>query len=273
VGLIEAAILGLVQGITEFLPISSTAHIRIVPALFGWSDPGAAFTAAIQLGSLAAIVLYFWKDLVRAIRGWLVGLRDPALRSTPDYRLGWAVAIGTVPIVLCGLIFRREIETSLRSLYVIAWALLAVGLLMGAAELIGRKARKTEEVVARDGLMVGLFQALALIPGVSRSGSTITGALLLGFDRVDAARFSFLLSIPSILAAGIYSLYAHREALMGPDAAAVWTANAVSFVSGYLAIAFLIRFLQKHGTGPFIAYRLLLGAGMLVALSRGMLAP
>ena len=271
-GIVEAIVLGIVQGLTEFLPVSSTAHVRIVPAIFGWPDPGAPFTAAIQLGSLVAIVAYFWKDLLHALSGWVRSFK-PGVGQTPESRLGWAVVIGTIPIVVCGVLFKDQIETSLRSLYIIAWSLIAVGLLMAVAEQAGKRVRKVADVRLSDGLVVGLFQALALIPGVSRSGSTITGSLFLGFERAEAARFSFLLSIPSILAAGVYSLLKHKEMLNGPEATAVWVANAVSLISGYLAIAFLIRMLQKHGTYAFVTYRLVLGVGILIALSRGILQP
>lgn len=268
-GIVEAIILGLVQGFSEFLPISSTAHIRIVPALLGWPDPGAPFTAAIQLGTLVAIVAYFWKDLIRAIVGWAGSLKPGATKDTPEARLGWAVFIGSIPIMVFGLLFKDQIETQLRSLQVIAWALIVVGVLMGIAEMAGRRERQTEDVRWTDGLIVGLCQAVALIPGASRSGSTITGALFLGFDRREAAKFSFLLSIPSILAAGIFSIWSHREVLLGPDQAAVWTANAVSLVSGYLSIALLLKLLAKYGTAVFVGYRLMLGIGILVAIQRG----
>lgn len=265
-GIVEAIILGLVQGFSEFLPISSTAHIRIVPAVLGWEDPGAPFTAAIQLGTLLAIVAYFWKDLVRTIRGWIISLGPKGDKGSPEARLGWAVFIGSIPIVVLGLAFQDQIEHQLRSLQVIAWALIVVGVLMGIAEWVGRKERRTEDVGWRDGLIVGLCQAVALIPGASRSGSTITGALFLGFDRAEAARFSFLLSVPSILAAGIYSLWDHREVLLGPDQAAVFVANLVSFGSGYLSIAILLKMLARYGTAFFVGYRILLGAGILIAL-------
>lgn len=272
-GLVEAAILGLVQGLTEFLPVSSTAHVRIMPALFGWEDPGAPFTAAIQLGTLVAILAYFWRDLIKAVAGWAASLIDPKWRGTPEARMGWAVFVGTIPIIVIGLAFEKAIETSLRSLWVISFSLIGVGVLMGVAELAARKDRTSQDARVQDGLVVGLFQALALIPGVSRSGSTITGSLFLGFERAEAARFSFLLSIPSILAAGIYSILKHKDVLLGPQQAAVWTANAVSLVSGYVAIAFLIKLLQKHGTYAFILYRIVLGLGIIAALQMGRLQP
>lgn len=271
-GIVEAIVLGIVQGLTEFLPVSSTAHVRIVPALLGWPDPGAPFTAAIQLGTLVAIVAYFWRDLVRVLAGWARSFR-PGAEQTQESRLGWAVVIGTIPIAILGFLYEDQIETAFRSLYVIAWFLIGFALLMAVAEVIGKRQRKMSDVKLSDGLVVGLFQALALIPGVSRSGSTITGSLFLGFERAEAARFSFLLSIPSILAAGVYSLLRHKEMLTGPEATAVWVANGVSLISGYLAIAFLIRMLQKHGTYVFVVYRLLLGAFILIALSRGSLQP
>jgi len=271
VGLVEAIVLGLIQGLTEFLPISSTAHIRIVPALLGWPDPGAPFTAAIQLGTLVAIVLYFGRDLVRALKGWGNSLVPGGDRNSSEARLGWAVVIGTVPIVLFGLLFQKQIETGLRSLTVVGFALIGVGLVMGAADRVGRKDRREGSVLWIDGLIVGLCQACALIPGVSRSGSTLSGALFLGFTREDAARFSFLLSVPSILAAGVYSLYKHRDVLLGPDQTAIWVANGVSLITGYLAIAFLINFLKKHGLGVFVVYRILLGGAILVAVWQGWL--
>lgn len=271
--LIQAAVLGLVQGLTEFLPISSTAHVRIVPELFGWKDPGASFTAAIQLGTLAAILLYFAKDLVRAFQGWAASLAPGGPKGSSEARLVWAVLIGTIPIVAGGLAFEDQIEHGLRSLYVIAGSLILVGLLMALAERLGRKDRREGSVLWVDGLVVGLFQAIALIPGVSRSGSTISGALFLGFAREDAARFSFLLSVPSILGAGVYSIYRHRDALLGPDQAAVWVANGVSFVTGFLSIAFLLHFLKRHGVAAFVVYRVLVGSAILAALATGVLKP
>lgn len=272
-GLIEAIVLGIVQGLTEFLPISSTAHIRIVPAILGWEDPGAPFTAAIQLGTLVAVIAYFWKDLLRAVAGLFAGAFDRTKRGTHDYALGLAVVVGSIPIVVFGVLFRDQIESGLRSLWIVAISLIAIGLLMAVAERVGRRTRNCDDVSLTDGVGVGLFQALALVPGVSRSGSTITGALFLGFDRAEAARFSFLLSIPSVLAAGVYSIWRHRDVLLGPQQAAVWTANLVSLVSGYLAIAFLIRALQKHGTLGFVLYRVVLGLGIIAALATGALKP
>jgi undecaprenyl-diphosphatase len=276
VGLIEAIVLGIVQGLTEFLPISSTAHIRIIPALMGWPDPGAAFTAAIQLGTLLAVLIYFRNDLARAFVGWTRGLRGGEAAQTPEARLGWAIAFGSIPIIVFGVLFKDAIETTLRSLYVICATLIGMGLLLWFAEKKGVQARGLDSVRPVEGLAVGLWQAVALIPGASRSGSTMTGALLAGFDRATAARFSFLLSVPSILAAGVYSLVQHRDALLDANTGLlvpVLVANAAAFVSGYWAIAFLIRFLQTRSVGIFVIYRVALGLALLGLLAGGVLAP
>ena len=271
-GLIEAIILGIVQGLTEFLPISSTAHLRIVPALLGWEDPGAAFTAVIQLGTLAAVLVYFRSDLLMAITGWARSLKGGEGARTPEARLGWAIFIGTLPIVVFGLLFKDPIEHGLRSLYVVAGTLIAMGALLWGVDVIARRVRDLHEVSPKDGLWVGLWQAVALIPGASRSGSTITGALLLGFDRATAARFSFLLSVPSIFAAGVFSLKAHWSEL-GSIGSSVIVATGVSFVVGYASIAFLIKFLQTRGLAVFAIYRFALGGAILIMLATGVLTP
>lgn len=269
--LIQALILGVVQGVTEWLPISSTAHLRVVPALLGWEDPGAAFTAVIQLGTLAAMLIYFREDLWRALRG-LLGLKAGSKKSkAEDVRLGWAIVMGTVPIVVCGLLFQRQIEGEWRSLTVIAWTLIGMGLVMAIAEWFGPKVRAMEDVTPLRGLWIGLWQALALVPGMSRSGSTISGGLFAGFDRPTAARLSFLLCVPSILAAGLKELYDERAHLLGVGLAPTLVATLVSFVVGYASIAWLMRFLQKHSTLVFVIYRVLLGGTILYLLSKGSL--
>lgn len=275
-GLVEAVVLGIVQGLTEFLPISSTAHIRIVPSLVGWPDPGAAFTAVIQLGTIVAVIAYFWSDLCRFFTGWLAGMWDRGRRSSLEWRMGWAIVVGTVPIAIFGLLFKDSIEGSLRSLYVIAFALISLGLLMMVAEIVGRRKRPLDDVRLRDGLWVGFWQALALIPGASRSGTTITGGLFAGLDRPTAARFSFLLSVPSIVLAALFNLAEHKDLFLTGEAALLTPAIVASFaalVSGYASIAFLLRFLQKHGTWVFVAYRVLLGGLILVLLVTGRLEP
>src|SRR3712207_5622028 len=258
----EAIVLGLVQGLTEFLPISSSAHLRIVPAFAGWDDPGAAFTAVTQLGTLAAALLYFRRDLLGLARGWVAGLRDPAVRATPDSRMGWYLILGTVPIVILGFAFADQIETGARSLTLMGCTLIILGLLLLAAERFARHDREIESVTRRDALVVGLAQAAALVPGVSRSGATLTAGLFLGFDRAAAARFSFLLSVPAVVLSGLYQL---RD--IGGEGAVGFVPTAIAtvfaFVSGYAAIAFLLRFLVTHTTAVFVAYRVILGIVVL----------
>lgn len=270
---LQAIILGIVQGVTEFIPISSTAHVRIVPELFGWDDPGAGFTAVIQLGTLLSIFIYFYSDLRSAFFGWINGFKGGDSANTPECRLGWAVFWGTVPIVVAALIFKDKIHDEWRSLYVIAWALILLALLLGIAELVSKHVRGLQSVRAKDGFVVGLFQTLSLIPGVSRSGSTITGALFLGFDRATAARFSFMLSFPSIFLAGVFELYDQRHALMEIGVAPTIVSTIFSFIFGYLSIAFLIRFLRTQSTLVFIVYRVLLGTGLLWMLNAGLISP
>ena len=263
---LQAIVLGIVQGLTEFLPISSSGHLRIVPAFLGWEDPGAAFTAVIQLGTMAAVVLYFRADLWRIARAWVASLRDPSRRTELDARLGWYLVFGTIPICIFGLAFRHQIENGARDLYVIGTTLIALGLLLLVAEKVSRREREIETITRRDAIVIGFAQALALIPGVSRSGATITAGLLLGFDRVAAARFSFLLSVPAVVLSGLFELRGvvdgSAEGAIGIGPTAV--ATLLAFVSGYASIAFLLKFLTTHTTGVFVAYRVVLGAAVLV---------
>ena len=258
----EAIVLGIVQGLTEFLPISSSGHLRIVPAFAGWEDPGAAFTAVIQLGTVAAVLLYFRHDLLNITRGFLSGLRDPARRGELDYRMGWYLIIGTIPIVIFGFAFDDTIEEDLRSLNLIAVMLIAAGLLLLLSERVARRDREIERVTWRDSLVIGLAQAAALVPGVSRSGATITAGLFLGFERAAAARFSFLLSVPAVVLSGLYQL---RD--IGGEGAVGFVPTALAtiaaFVSGYAAIAFLLKFLATHTTAIFVVYRVVLGVAVL----------
>ena len=272
--LLQAIILGIVQGLTEFLPISSSGHLRIVPAFAGWEDPGAAFTAVIQLGTMAAVVLYFREDLVRIARAWLASLHDRSRRSELDARLGWYLILGTVPIVVFGVAFSHQIETGARDLYLIGTTLIVLGILLLVAEKVARRERDLSSITRRDAIVVGFAQALALIPGVSRSGATITAGLFLGMDRVAAARFSFLLSIPAVVLSGVYEL---RDVVSGTAEGAVGigptaVATVLAFVSGYLSIAFLLRFLVTHTTAVFVAYRVVLGAAVLVLVATGTIA-
>jgi undecaprenyl-diphosphatase len=263
-----AALLGIVQGLTEFIPVSSTAHLRVVPALLHQPDPGAAYTAVIQLGTLAAVLAYFARDLV--------GLPVALLRSpaSPEGRLPLLLAAGTVPIVVAGLLLKKQIETDLRSLYVIAVALIVVGLAMAVIDryTTGRDVhRPLASITYTDAILVGLAQSLALVPGVSRSGATICMTLLLGFSRSDAARFSFLLSIPAIAGAGIFEARSAFHGLGANALPALVVGTVTAALSGYLSIAWLIKWLGSHDLIGFAIYRVVVGVGLLAALFRGLL--
>ena len=266
----RTVVLGVVQGLTEFLPISSTAHLKVVPVLLGWGDPGVAVTAVIQLGSIAAVIAYFRDDLARVCRGMGRALRQGDWGHA-DARLGIAIAIGTVPIVIAGLaikLFWPGYETSpLRSVTAIAVVSIVMALLLALAEQWGRRQKQLPAVQGADGLWVGLAQALAIIPGVSRSGSTLTASLLVGWERSDAARFSFLLGIPAITLAGLVELKSAFAAgsAYGPVPMLLGILSAA--VISWLAIAWLLRFLQTNSTWPFVIYRLLFGAGLLWAVA------
>jgi undecaprenyl-diphosphatase len=271
VSLLEAIVLGIVQGLTEFLPISSTGHLRIVPAFAGWEDPGAAFTAVTQLGTMAAVLLYFRDDLRRIARAWLRSLREPAVRRELDARLGWYIVLGTVPIGIFGVLFKDQIETGARDLYLIGTALIVLGLVLLLAEHVGTRQRHIEDIDSRDGFTVGCAQALALIPGVSRSGATITAGLFMGLDRTAAARFSFLLSIPAVVLSGLLELGSILSGEEGEHTSlfALIVATVLAFVVGYASIAFLLRYLERHSTVVFVIYRVALGALVLVLASAG----
>jgi undecaprenyl-diphosphatase len=272
--LVQAIVLGIVQGLTEFLPISSSGHLRIVPAFVGWDDPGAAFTAVIQLGTMAAVLLYFRHDLLRITTAWLRSLRDPAARRNLDARMGWYLIFGTVPIVIFGVAFKDQIENGARDLYLIGTMLIVFGLVLLTAEAMSRRDRDVTTITRRDAIVIGFAQALALVPGVSRSGATISAGLLLGFDRVSAARFSFLLSIPAVVLSGLYELKdvvnGSAEGAVGVGPTAV--ATVLAFITGYAAIAFFLRFLTTHSTAVFVAYRVVLGAAVLALVASGTIA-
>jgi undecaprenyl-diphosphatase len=264
----QAIVLGFVQGITEFLPVSSTAHLRIVPALLGWDDPGAAFTAVIQLGTMAAILVYFRAEIARILVAWTRGLRNPEIRQTLDSRLGWYVLVGTIPIGILGLAFRHQVETGARNLELIGSALIGLGLVLLYAEHVSTRDRGIESLTMRDGILIGIAQACALIPGVSRSGATITGGLFLGLDRTAAARYSFLLSIPAVVLSGLLELR-HATEGNGPGAGATIIATLVAFVVGYASIAGLLKFLTTHSTRVFVVYRVVVGVIVLVLATTG----
>ena len=269
--LLEAIVLGIAQGLTEFLPISSTGHLRIIPAFAGWDDPGAAFTAVTQLGTMAAVLLYFRQDLARIARAWLRSVRDRDARRELDARLGWYILLGTIPIGIFGILFKDQIETGARDLYLIGVMLIVLGLVLLVADRTGKLERSIEQIRTRDGFLMGLAQALALIPGVSRSGSTITAGLFLGFDRTAAARFSFLLSIPAVVLSGLLELgsIVSGEEGQHTGAAELAVATLLAFVTGYASIAFLLRWLTSHSMDIFVIYRVVLGVVVLVLVSTG----
>src|SRR3954453_3301169 len=276
----EAIILGIVQGLTEFLPISSTGHLRIVPAFVGWDDPGSAFTAVIQLGTTAAVLIYFREDLWRIARAWLGSLRGGprGIRSgragwnrlSIDARLGWYIVLGTIPIGIFGLAFKHEIEHGARSLSLIGTVLIVFGFVMLAADRSARQTRKIEQMAPRDGILIGVAQALALVPGVSRSGATISAGLFAGLTREAAARYSFLLSTPAIVLAALFELkgIADGSEHTGASTSDIIVATLFAFVVGYWSISFLLRFVTRHGLVPFVVYRVLLGA-LVLALTAG----
>jgi len=268
---VQAIVLGIVQGLTEFLPVSSSGHLRIVPAFLGWDDPGSAFTAVIQLGTMAAVLLYFRQDLLRIATAWLRSLRDPAARGTLEARLGWYLILATIPISLIGVAFKNQIENGARDLHLIGSMLIVFGLVLLLAEKRSRRDRDVTTITRRDAVVIGFAQALALVPGVSRSGATISAGLLLGFDRVSAARFSFLLSIPAVVLSGLYELKdvvdgsAEGAVGLGPTA----VATVLAFITGYASIALLLRYLTTHSTVAFVGYRVVLGSAVLALVAGG----
>ncbi len=267
---VQSVVLGIVQGLTEFLPISSSAHLRIVPAIFGWDDPGAQFTAIIQLGTMAAVVIYFWRDLLAVVTAWFRSLTRPALRGELHARMGWYLIIGTIPIAIFGFLFRHQIENGARSLYLMGTTLIVFGLILGAADYLGSKKRPVADVNRKDAIIMGLAQALALIPGVSRSGATITVGLIMGLDREAAARFSFLLSVPAIVLSGVFGLFKEVGNSSGnAGLGAIIVATIVSFVVGYGSIAFLLKWLARHTLYIFVVYRVALGLVVLVLAGAG----
>ncbi|WP_142261902.1 undecaprenyl-diphosphate phosphatase [Thermopolyspora flexuosa] len=258
-GWFEGLLLGLVQGLTEFLPISSSAHIRVVSAFAGWEDPGAAFTAVTQLGTESAVLVYFRKDIWNIISTWTRSLWTPKLRSEPAARMGWYVIAGSIPIGVLGLTFKETIETALRDLRLVGTSLIVFGLLLAVADRIARNQRTLNaDLNLPHALGYGFAQSLALIPGVSRSGGTISAGLLLGYRREEAARYSFLLAIPAVLMSGFFEL-----AEIGGDQTPAWgptiLATIVSFVVGYAVIAWFLKFISTNRFTPFVVYRVILG--------------
>jgi undecaprenyl-diphosphatase len=271
--ILEALVLGLVQGLTEFIPVSSTAHLEIVPVLLGWGDPGAAASAVIQFGTWIAAVIYFFPDIVRLVAGFFRGLVNRRPLTDVDSREAWLVVIGTIPIVFLGLLLKKHIESTFRSLWVIVTMVIVVAILMELAERWAklRRLRTFDQMNVGDAVTIGVGQCLALIPGSSRSGSTIMSALFRGIDRPTAARYSFLLSIPAVGGAGFLELFKERHHLASLGWVPIAVAIVISFVTGYATIWFLLRYLKTHTTRVFIWYRFALGAVMIGLLWTGWL--
>jgi undecaprenyl-diphosphatase len=270
---LQVVVLSVVQGLTEFLPVSSSAHLAIVSEAFFGSDAGASFTAVIQIGTELAVLIYFARDIARILTAWFAGLFDGAKRGT-DYWLGWWVIIGTIPIGAAGLLFKHYIRGDVRNLWIIATAMIVFSAVIAAAEYYGRQTRPIEQFTWRDSVVIGTAQCLALIPGVSRSGATISAGLFLGQERAAAARFGFLLAIPAVLASGLFSLpdAFHPEGV-GQSATGLQllVGTLIAFVIGYAAIAWFLKFLVRHRMYWFVGYRVALGTLLLVLLGTGVL--
>ncbi|MCX5080285.1 undecaprenyl-diphosphate phosphatase [Streptomyces sp. NPDC056121] len=280
----ESFILGLVQGLTEFLPISSSAHLRLTAAFAGWHDPGAAFTAITQLGTETAVVIYFRKDIARIISAWFRSLTNKALRSDHDAQMGWLVIVGSIPIGVLGVAFKDQIEGPFRDLRLTATTLIVMGVVLGVADRLAardevggkhravRERKGLKDLSVKDGLIYGVCQAMALIPGVSRSGATISGGLLMGYTREAAARYSFLLAIPAVLASGVFEL---KDA--GQDGSVAWGptafATVIAFGVGYAVIAWFMKFISTKSFMPFVYYRILLGIVLIALVTAGVLSP
>jgi undecaprenyl-diphosphatase len=272
---LQVVVLSLVQGLTEFLPVSSSGHLAIVSRVFFADDAGASFTAVSQLGTELAVLVYFAKDIVRILRAWFNGLFVKAHRDNIDYRMGWYVIIGSIPICVLGLLFKDAIRSGVRNLWIVATAMVVFSAVIAAAEYFGRQTRHTEQLTWRDGLAVGFAQCLALVPGVSRSGSTISAGLFLGLDRELAARFGFLLGIPAVLASGLFSLpdaFAPVTEGMSATGLQLLVSVVITFFVGWAAIAWLLRFVGSHRMYWFVGYRVVLGVVVLVLLGTGVVA-
>lgn len=270
----QVIVLAVVQGLTEFLPVSSSGHLAIVSRVFFAGDAGASFTAVTQLGTEVAVLLYFARDIARIAAAWCKGLFDNAHRNI-DYRMGWYVIVGTIPIGVLGLLFKDEIRTGFRNLWVVATALVVFSAVIAAAEHFGRQTRHAEQLRLRDGMIVGLVQTLALVPGVSRSGATISAGLFLGLDRELAGRFGFLLAIPAVFASGLFSLPDAFHPVgegMSASGSQLLAATLIAFMVGFAAVAWFLRFLVRHSMYWFVGYRVAVGVLVLGLLAFGMIA-
>lgn len=267
----EAIVLGIVQGLTEFLPISSSAHLLIVSQLFGWDDPGAAFTAVTQIGTELAVIIYFRRQIAAILRAWARSLTHAEARSDPDARMGWLVIIGTIPIAVLGLLFKDQIETAFRNLYLVALMLIVFGIILGVCDALGARVKTERDLTVRDGILYGLAQSLALIPGVSRSGATISAGLAMGYTRASAARYAFLLAIPAVLMSGLF-----EARKIGDETNVAWgptlLATIIAFSVGFGVISWLMKWLTTKTYLPFVLYRIALGLLVMLLLATGVLS-
>ncbi|ORB29155.1 undecaprenyl-diphosphate phosphatase [Mycolicibacterium parafortuitum] len=271
---LQVVVLSVLQGLTEFLPVSSSGHLAITSRVFFDDDAGASFTAVSQLGTEAAVLVFFARDIVRIVKAWFAGLFT-AERRDADYWLGWWVIIGTLPISVIGLLFKDEIRTGARNLWLVATAMIVFSVVIAAAEYVGRQTRRVEQLTWRDAVIVGFAQCLALVPGVSRSGATISAGLFLGMERELAARFGFLLAIPAVFASGLFSLpdaFAPVGEGMSATGPQLVVSIVIAFVVGYAAVAWFLRFLVRHSMYWFVGYRIILGSVVLVLLATGTVA-
>ena len=264
----KAIVLGVVQGLTEFLPVSSTAHLRIIPSFFGWSDIGASYTAVIQIGTMAAIIVYFWKDMMNMAKSFLLSIRSRDFQSK-DTRLFLMIIFGTIPIVIFGFLLKDLIRNEFRNMYIVACSLIFFSIILYIADKYTKKIVTIDKLSYKDSMIIGLSQAIALIPGASRSGSTISGSFFRNMTREDAARFSFLLSIPAILLSGLYELFSQRNTLLSGESAvtSLIIATLVSGAIGYWSIWFLLSYIKKKSLLVFVVYRILFGILIIILLS------
>ena len=268
---LQAIVFGIIQGLTEFIPISSTAHLRIIPALLGWTDKGAAFTAVIQLGTLLATFIYFRKDIAELINGFFAGIKDKTYFGNTYFRLSMLLILGTIPIGIFGLLLKNYIKGGARGLYVISASLILIAVFLFIAEKVASKKKNLEDVTIKDGIIIGFAQVLALIPGSSRSGVTIMGGLFCGLKRDVAARYSFLLSIPAVTISGFYELYDERAHLLNGNIVPIIVATLVAGIVGYYAIDFLLKFLKTKSNLVFIVYRIVLAIIIIILVARGII--
>ena len=268
---LRAVVLGVIQGLTEFLPISSSAHLAIFPKFFGWDDPGAAYTAVIQIGTEVAVVLYFWRDIWTIGSGWVRGVFSPAAREEPEWRRGWFIIVGSLPIVIIGVALEDLIDREFRNLWVIGTTLIVLGIVLGIAERVGRKTAPIDDLTWPHAVLFGLAQAAAVVPGVSRSGATISMGLFLGYDREAATRYAFLLAIPAVVGAGVYKL---KDIPGGENAYGTMptiVGTVVSFAVGLAVIHWLLRYVSTRSYMPFVVYRIGLGGLVLVLVGAGVI--